>query len=125
MTSEQIRTEAIERVARGLHAVAVQMRDAEDEMMAPYNRFPYRERAAPEPLLPFDETKDLWLTAATPIVDELGDMLPTAVQFGVRHPVHQDQARFVGEPVEDCERYAEEFETTVIRQYLGEWVPHE
>ena len=124
MTSEQIRTEAIERVARGLHTVAVQMRDAEDEMMAPYNRFPYKERATREPLLPFDETKDLWLTAATPIVDALGDMLPTKVRHAVRHPV-TGEARFVGEHQEDCQQYAEEFETTVIRQYLGEWVPHE
>ncbi|WP_415395190.1 hypothetical protein ACMTN4_07420 [Rhodococcus globerulus] len=54
----------------------------------------------------------------------LSDLLPTSTRYAVSHPVN-GEPRFAGESLEDCERYAEEFETHVIRQYLTEWTTHE
>ncbi|MGW6376253.1 hypothetical protein ACWFRB_09340 [Rhodococcus sp. NPDC055112] len=121
MPQSEIRVTAVDRVARVLHELASQMRDFENSFQTPQARWMHGE---PEPLPPFDETAETWREVAASIVDALGDLLPTEIRYGVRHPVHQTEARFVGEPLDDCRRYADEFETTVIRQYLGEWVPN-
>lgn len=105
MTSEQIRTEAIERVAKSSYYDGTMLGEQEWEQLP-------------------ENVRELRRREAAPAVDALAELLPAHVRYGVRHPV-TGEPRFVGEVLEDCEGYAEEFETTVIRQYLGEWVPHE
>ena len=125
MTSEQIRTEAIERVARGLYEVAANLSGMKDPYLAAIRTVRRRPTdPEPEPFPSFEDGKDQWISFATPIVEALGDMLPADVRYAVRNPA-SGKARFVDYELDECKDFADEYDATVIRQYLGEWVPHE
>ena len=121
MTPEQIRTEAIERVARGLYELATNVAGLNDPYLAAIRVVKGQE---PAPAPSFEDGKDQWIAFATPLVDALGDMLPTDVRYAVRNPA-SGIARFADYPLDECQDFADEYDATVIRQYLGEWVTNE
>ena len=59
-------------------------------------------------------------------LEVLEDLLPTGgIRYAVAHPVLHSEARFVGFTLEECKRFATEFDTHVIEQHLTEWTTHE
>lgn len=108
MTPEQIREEAIERIAVGAYNADREGGDPDWADTDPVGR-----EAALE-----------W---AAGIVDFLGDLLPTGgIRYAVAHPVSgTSDPRFVGFELEETKRFAAEHDTHVIEQHLTEWTTHE
>ena len=105
MTPEQIRTEAIERIARA---------DYQHHYCGVW------EKAT-------EEVRNDQRANATLTVDALGDLLPTGgIRYAVAHPVTGiSDPRFVGFALEETKRFATEYDTHVIEQHLTEWTTHE
>lgn len=108
MTPDEIRTEAIERIARSAYYNGTMLCEQEWEQLP-------------------EEIRDLRRREATPAVDALGDLLPAGgIRYAVAHPVAGiSDPRFVGFELEETERFATEYDTHVIEQHLTEWTTHE
>lgn len=48
----------------------------------------------------------------------------TDVEYAVKHPVN-GEPRLAREPLDDCRRYAEQFETTILHRHVGPWTDGE
>ncbi|MDI9914377.1 hypothetical protein [Rhodococcus sp. IEGM 1379] len=105
MNSDQIRAEAIDRIARAHYRQ--QFGDA---------GYVWEETT--------ETIRNHHRVTAAFAVDALGDLLPTITRYGVANPVN-GEARFVDYTLESCKDFATEFETHVIQQHLTEWTSHE
>lgn len=122
MTPEQIREEAIDRVAR---SVAQMWADVQEMFESPYAKV-RKAYVEPEPPVLYDDNPEQWRKVAEPVVDALGDLLPTGgIRYAVAHPVLNSEARFVGFTLEECKEFATKYDTHVIEQHLTEWTTHE
>ncbi|MGW6017841.1 hypothetical protein ACWFNS_07545 [Oerskovia enterophila] len=68
-----------------------------------------------------------YMSALADALDAFDDLLPTGgIRYAVAHPVTgTSDPRFVGYTLEECKRFATEFDTHVIEQHLTEWTTHE
>lgn len=68
-----------------------------------------------------------YMSALADALDALEDLLPTGgIRYAVAHPVTgTNDPRFVGYTLEECKRFATEFDTHVIERHLTEWTTHE
>ena len=123
MTPEQIREEAIDRVAR---SVAQMWADVQEMFESPYAKV-RKAYVEPEPPILYDDNPEQWRKVAEPVVDALGDLLPAGgIRYAVAHPVTGvSDPRFVGYTLEECKEFATEYDTHVIEQHLTEWTTHE
>lgn len=74
----------------------------------------------------FDDDQQ-YMSALADALDALEDLLPTGgIRYAVAHPVTgTSDPRFVGYTLEECKRFATEFDTQIIEQHLTEWTTHE
>jgi len=74
----------------------------------------------------FDDDQQ-YMSALADALDALEDLLPTGgIRYAVAHPVTgTSDPRFVGYTLEECKRFATEFDTHIIEQHLTEWTTHE
>lgn len=117
METEDLRADIIDRVARELHTLFTHLRDYENDMQIPQYRFLHGDL---DPIPTFDTNPEPWRSLAEPILATLHHLLPTHSRYAVANPV-TGEPRFINEPLDKCTRLAAEFDTRVIRQYLGEW----
>lgn len=68
-----------------------------------------------------------YMSALADALDALEGLLPTGgIRYAVAHPVTgTSDPRFVGFELEECKRFATEYDTHVIEQHLTEWTTHE
>ncbi|MBT2265900.1 hypothetical protein [Rhodococcus erythropolis] len=68
-----------------------------------------------------------YMSALADALDAIEDLLQTGgIRYAVAHPVTgTSDPRFVGYTLEECKRFATEFDTHVIEQHLTEWTTHE
>lgn len=68
-----------------------------------------------------------YMSALADALDALKDLPPTGgIRYAVAHPVTgTSDPRFVGYTLEECKKFATEYDTHVIEQNLTEWSRHE